>query len=153
LNIEREHGIFQSIVCLPLSSLLWHKKKPYHHFNSSPLQPISFLIQLFHLRKHSTKTMLPLPGPLNPGGRKSPFPEPSDTKRRRVSDSPRPPFSSHDVMMNPRASVPNRYPSTPGTPMERHLYAPAMDLTYQPSGPDQDVSWNMPPDDLVWITS
>lgn len=84
--------------------------------------------------------MLPVPGPLKPGGRKSPFPDPWDTKKRRVSDSPRPPFSTGDVIMNPKAPVVNTFPGTPGTPLERRLPPPAMDLTYQPSGPDQDVS-------------
>ncbi|KAJ5380791.1 uncharacterized protein N7496_003219 [Penicillium cataractarum] len=82
--------------------------------------------------------MLPIPRPSKPGGRKSPFPDPSETKRRRASDSPRPPLSTGNMVMDLRTPVVDRFPGTPETPQERHLPPPAVDLAYQPSGPNQD---------------
>ncbi|CEO60678.1 hypothetical protein PMG11_05270 [Penicillium brasilianum] len=84
--------------------------------------------------------MLPLQGPPKPGGRKSPFPDPSDPKRRRLSDSPRPPLSTGNMILNPRTPGMDRFHGTPGTPQERHLPLTALDLAYQPSGPDQDAN-------------
>lgn len=84
--------------------------------------------------------MLRHPNPPKPGGRKSPFLDPPDPKRRRVSDSPRPPLNTRYIAAIPRPDVAGEYYGPAEMAIDRQHPLPVMMPSPQDLGPGPDVS-------------
>lgn len=84
--------------------------------------------------------MLRHPNPPKPGGRKSPFLDPPDPKRRRVSDSPRPPLNTRYIAAIPRPDVTGEYYGPAEMAIDRQHPLPVMMPSPQDLGPGPDVS-------------
>lgn len=139
--MSRDRTWDSPVFCLSFSPLLhWHKKKVNHNSTSSSSHHSHSSKSCFIFTNLHQNPMLPLPNPPKLGGRKSPFLDPPDPKRRRVSDSPRPPLNTSYIAAIPRPDIKGGYYGSAEMAMDRQHPLQVMTPSPQDLGPGPDVS-------------